>query len=195
MPYCRQRKILHFRGAYTGLIRPPARTPVLGPPPGREAVVLVTRQFSLQLSRELQLELQLRLNLVSTPARTQLWREQGIDFSNVKSAQARGVIPTGRGAVKPIATHDNVVESWHRRQQAGGECVQPEGRKAEFVVVRRLQSRPSAKRQRRRQAGAADDIFLAADIYQCAGFQAASIATSGRPLSFRLFDGTAAACQ
>lgn len=97
-------------------------------------MALVTRQFSLQLSRGLRLELQLRLNLVSTPTRTQLLRKQGIDFSNVESAQARGVIPTGRSALKPIATHDNVVESRHRRQQAGGECVDRRAAKASLLL-------------------------------------------------------------
>jgi hypothetical protein len=74
-----------------------------------------------------------------------------IDFVNIPRSEAGDVIVAGKCGEQSIPSQDHVIEvRTARRRTAVGELIDQGPRESEFVVMRSLNSRPRAHRQRGR---------------------------------------------
>jgi hypothetical protein len=96
-----------------------------------------------------------------------LWisrRNQCVDLKNIPRPETRDVIVAGKRGEQSISSRQHIIKNRAARGRAAiRKLVDQRPCKAEFVVMRRLNSRPGAHRQRRRQAGSPDERRSAAD--------------------------------
>src|SRR5882762_2991264 len=82
---------------------------------------------------------------------------QLVDFVNVPGSEASYVIEPGKCGEQPVRSQDHIIEIRAAGSRTAVRQLIDQGPgEAEFVFVRRLNSRPGTHSQRRRQTGSPD---------------------------------------